>query len=244
MKANMCPECLIRKVYYQRKKKLWKCWRCNKEYDKPHVDLNYQVKKRRVHEETIMTKEALTEVINNIPHDETRAIVAFLYLTGWRISEALSIKKQQVEMKDNGTIIINEVKVLKRRPNEQTGEFPKRTVVITKNEMAYWWIVKDYMGNRPNDRPIFAFANIEEDIVRKKVLPDNPRKRAWYLIHKYTNYFPHYWRHLRVTHLFKYTGMRDTQIQHYMGWSSPAMLSVYGHFSTKDIEEELTKSEL
>lgn len=167
------------------------------------------------------TVKQFIATLESIEDAGPRSLVAFLYLSGCRISEALSIKAGQLEMVD-GDLWIRNVPILKRRE-----PIPRIVTVAIDEERIFRHITNWAEGKDAN-----------------KLLWPYRRWDAWEMVKENTTYFPHFFRHLRVTHLFEYTDLRDMEILNIIGWKNPQMLTIYSHLRQSDALKKMKGSRL
>ncbi len=132
------------------------------------------------------------------------SLVAFLWLSGCRISEALGVKREDVKMDQQYlyvTIIplkqwIKTKDGTKRKSIPVSLVFPRKKTIFTK------LILKQTIQTDPTHN-----------------LWDVERTTAWrYLTTLNEKIYPHLFRHSRATH-FANSGLGDAQMKRWFGWS-------------------------
>lgn len=170
------------------------------------------------------SRQELLNVIEKIYNLEHRALICFLYLTGARIGELLDIKKYQLEfdtIKGTPFLIINNVKTLKRR----TPVFRRVPIPLTKREQPFLKPFLDFIKPLEQDELLFKFD----------------RKKAWAIVKDKTYLFPHYLRHIRLTHLKIEHGFDALDLKQFTGWKDTRPAETYAHLDVRSIAEKMTK---
>ena len=110
-----------------------------------------------------------------------RALMALLYLTCGRITEALSLKKSQFVMdEDPGFIIITNMIVVKRKKKQRKAPPIRAEVPLPKEGplAKFTKLVVEYLNVLPGDARLFEFK----------------RRRAWQIVKYTTGKWCHYFR--------------------------------------------------
>ena len=153
------------------------------------------------------------------------ALFAFLYLTATRISECVkSIRKYDIDIvKMHGTkfMVIYNVKCLKRKK----GNEAKRNIAINiEKEVEFIKLIYKWLDKLKEDDYIF----------------DISRKHAYKIVRRwYDPAFPHYLRHLRLTHLATNYGFNSADLRQFTGWSSDIPAAHYVHLNWKDVAKKM-----
>lgn len=111
-----------------------------------------------------------------------RALLAFLAATGMRISEALSVKREQLELShDPDFVVVKDVRILKRRKETIFKDFvlPRKGVLKPLTDL-----VLEHVRTK-NKGPLF----------------DIGRQRAWQIVVFMTGKWCHYFRSQRISFL-------------------------------------------
>ena len=164
-------------------------------------------------------------VVEGIPYLRDRAFICFLYLTGARISEIVrQIRRFQIEyeqIEGKSFIMIRNVITLKRR-KEIYRDIP---IPVNDFETPFLAPLIEYLKEIPSNRFVFDFSRISGyRIVRDK-----------------TYLFPHYFRHLRLTHLVTEYGFSERDLTFFTGWADGRQATTYTHLDLRDIARKLTK---
>lgn len=177
-------------------------------------------------------------------HYRDAAFIAFLFLTGARITEVVGIKlkkgdgweyvldpikKSQISLyrlKSRGEIVwrVSNMPVLKRRKEIKyipTGEVIKR-VLPTRNVILPYRLEKEFINIVHNwtkylkdDEIVFKFGS----------------NRAFHICDLFYESYPHFWRHIRASDLVQTFNFNSIQQQHFFGWTSAKMAETYSHLN-------------
>tara|TARA_Y100000310_G_scaffold57354_1_gene52540 strand:+ start:5026 stop:5616 length:591 start_codon:yes stop_codon:yes gene_type:complete len=192
--------------------------------------------KRQTKDMELITKNYLLEKIyrikgNNILRDQ--ALIAFLYLTGARISEIVKpnqcvkqefypLKAKDIEIEDLNNrkyYLVNNVRILKRKSEKA----PKRIIPIPMDaDKAFVDIFTRYFMEVPFNAYLW----------------DITPQRAWQIVEGATNLYPHYMRHLRLSHLTK-KGMSGSDLKQITGWADEKPATHYVHLNWRDIAKKM-----
>lgn len=175
----------------------------------------------------IISSERLISILSmeRIPL-RVKALISFLYLTGCRISEALEIKKSQLQKETRGNtefLMIYDVNVLKRRGNVKNTK-----PINIKKEKFYVNCLINYLDKNKSE---WLFPSLRGNHIK-------PRW-ARRLIYKQTRLFPHYFRHLRNTHLITNYGFNSWQLRQFNKWASPGTAEHYVHLTSADVVDKM-----
>lgn len=142
------------------------------------------------------------------------AFILFLYSTGLRVSEALNLKRNDIE--DNW------VKVLNAKRDKQRI-VPVATVALNA--------IRDYHDSL-SDKKDYIWLNYQG----KKL----SRISAFKIVKKYLNFSPHVLRHSYATELI--LGGADLRVvQELLGHSSIITTGIYTHLQKQDLEDSINK---
>jgi len=139
-----------------------------------------------------VTLEEANEMIEKADSRMKRALVAFLYLTGCRISEALDVERK--DLREEGNILYIRIPVLKR-------------------ELGY-----DHVLPIGKESPFIKYLYAHAKHVKEgRLFPIN-RFKAWRILHNLNpDVWPHSFRHNR-TNVIIGEGGTPLQLQIWMGW--------------------------
>jgi len=176
------------------------------------------MKKRNPKEMPLMDKEELLSALNILEKTRDRALVSSLYLTGARISEIVrKLRKNQIKIRGK-FLIVEGVPILKRREKE----FLKRNIPI----------------NMEKERPFVNIFLRWYESCPTPILFNISRIHAWRIINK-VGLFPHYLRHLRLSHLVTEYGFNSSELRHFTGWKEETTASWYVHLRTEDLMRKM-----
>jgi len=204
--------------------------------------------KERFHESEVPSISEINNMLNDIqygivnPERDTlraRALIAMYYLTAGRLTELVRKKgfdQQPIDKEFMGVckqdIVKDEIDGLpvmylrienrkhkkrktKRQPIPIALEEP-----LVKHIEAYLDIIKI-----PN-LPLFRFSS----------------KRATQIINDTTGFNPHFWRHIRATHLITLYDFNEQALIEYMGWTDARPAKAYMELSKKDLFRSFYKN--
>ena len=189
---------------------------------------NYGIK-RHTKRLPFLSREELLYTINQAPSLRDRALISILYVTGARVSEIVGnkvtpplIKKQLGAQTVNGIkfLCIFGLHTLKGRTVK------KRTIYIRiDTEKFFCDIINEYCLQIGEDEPLFKMQRVQ----------------AWGIVNKWTTYFPHYFRHLRATHLVTMYKFNNTQLKEFFGWSNSNLADFYVRLHGEDLAHKMTE---
>jgi len=165
----------------------------------------------------IITIEEVKDMIEN-GSPEVGSLVAFLYLSGCRITEALMMRKDDIWEDEDGRIIFR-INVLKSK------SIGKHTIKVSKFA-PFMDIVLEWNSKRnPGERVWVLSSNMNS----ARVIAHRQIKRL------NNRVYPHLFRHTRLTRLAE-KGATPLQLQIWAGWKSISPADVYVRRSTKMVE--------
>lgn len=145
------------------------------------------------------------------------SLVAFLWLAGCRISEALAVKREDVKMDEDYVYVT--ITPLKQLTKTKEGT-KKRLIPVS---LVF-----------PRRKTIFTRLIIRQALATEMghSLWDMVRETAWrHIVALNPKVYPHIFRHSRATHLAD-KGIGDDQMKRWMGWSPKSnMPSTYIRYS-------------
>lgn len=228
-----CPTCMSADIYYVKSRQMYTCTR-NKiqceHFKTPKITFTLLPKKTRRHPANlkIISYEQFqrTLLLHNKLTTRERAFIATLYLTGKRISEIVQelttddVNLETIQGKE--FLVFTNVKVLKRRK-----PFRDNVHVITEPYQPLVELILAHKRTVKEGEPLFNFGRCYGYLMVRKLGPE---------------YFPHFLRHLRITH-FARDGWRMPTIQKFIGWGSMYMAGHYIHLSKQDVIDQQLKEE-
>jgi integrase len=176
---------------------------------------------KRVQQDSPLSFNEVKEMIEKA-ESEMKEFIAFLYLTGCRISEALRVKVEDIWLEGD--------KVCFRIPILKTGKGGKHVIKISRNAPFMSLILEKWENKKANNQinePMFLFSqnlNSARVIAWRKMKKLNQRA------------YPHLFRHTRLTRLAE-KGATASQLQTWAGWESIKMADIYVRRSAKMIED-------
>ena len=160
-----------------------------------------------------LTKEQIEEGILRAKKPLHKLLISFLWLTGVRISEALSVKKKDINLEER-TITIRWLKNRKQKER-----------IIPIHNKLYELLSFVLVGYKYEDR-LFPIT----------------RQQAHNIIKKYLNTHPHTLRHSFAIHYLK-NGGKIEELQKLLGHRYITSTAVYSQYCIRDLSEKLNKIE-
>lgn len=186
----------------------------------------------------ILSKEELLELFRSIDDIKVRALVVMLYLTGARIKEMLNVSKRDIKdvrgksgnfwvvrmMTEKKYDIVEKIKLNGDRKRFVTNKrIEYRNVPINAiRDIEFLKLAWDWIHGKSKNERLFEFS----------------RQRAWKLLKKY-DIFPHYLRHLRLTHLVSDMNFTDQELVQFTGWADSKPAKIYTHLRWQDIAKKV-----
>lgn len=174
-------------------------------------------------------ENTMEKVLNEISYEEDfegqrdKMVMEFLYLTGVRLSELLSIKWQDIDIQGQT------VKVLGKRKKQRIIPL---TNELVKNIISYRKVFKETFSN-VNESDYFIVIN-----TRKQAYP----MKIYRIVRKYLDLFaqtskrsPHLLRHTFATHLLN-KGADLNAVKDLLGHANLAATQVYTHNSMEKLK--------
>lgn len=211
----------------------------------------------------ILTREELLYKILKIEtglYLRNRALISFLYLTGMRVEECvkyivarnmkrtviekdingrrirvsrpiersilmgLPLKKKNLEFREDNILLVKNVRILKRKKKTflKGGTLLARNIpiYIHAREQPFVNFIKDYISTIDYDDFLF-------NIRRERVLRILAKVRL----------FPHYLRHIRLTHLVVDYGYDVSYLKKFCGWRTAETAENYVRLNVEDLVE-------
>ena len=191
-----------------------------------------------------ITRQTLLNKIAGIRSTRDQALIAFIYLTGCRISEVLGetkhIKKRDketkevIEVKDvivqplikediekigEDIILVKNVPCLKRRAKVPTRDIPLKI----SSDKDFIKIFLEHYNKVPNGEALFKIT----------------RQRAWQIINKELGVFNHFLIHQRCTELVRHKQFTDIYLKMFRGWKDTRPAEIYTHLNWQDLANKL-----
>jgi len=181
-------------------------------------------------EDTISLPE-MREFIFSIKNRRDRALVSFLYWTGRRISEALSVTISDIKKTKTAKgedIVLVTCMILKKRKyfkRKKDGKMVEKKPLFIKTPFPYSDdIAKIYID---------YYEQIKKRYKTGKIFVITP-ERAWQIIKEINPKIkPHWFRHNRATHLASV--MSAPELTAYFGWSDIKIAMRYIHSQPEQV---------
>ena len=177
---------------------------------------------RKVKSRDPLEPEKIDEMIRRAKRLRDKAFIAFLYMTGARISEVVRLITKRDFKVEDGYLV---VKVKTEKNRKQAFRF-----VPLPLKSRYTMLVRRYLNSVENyDVPLWSFS----------------RQYALKLLKKLggKDVFPHLFRHTRLTHLVEYGDMNEFELTSIAGWSDPRPAKDYVHLRWKPYAPKVDRAE-
>lgn len=165
----------------------------------------------------VLAKKDIKEMINNTSNLKHKLLIELLYSSGLRVSEAINLKIQDIDI-ENNVVRVNYGKGAKDRVSILSNKF--------KEDLLKYLCKK-------RDNEVFLFSKGDNHIVLKTAqrIVENAAKKA--KLNKRVT--PHMLRHSFATHLLE-DGVDIRHIQKLLGHSRLETTQIYTHVSNRDIK--------
>jgi len=150
-----------------------------------------------------------------------RALFILAYLTAGRIREVLSLTREQFKIEKIG---VRKVLTIRHMLNEKNRKRHTKTFHIPIDK------------ERALVNPILSYLNTKER--KERIFPFKTRQRAWQILKQY-GIFPHYLRHIRLTHLVTIYGFTDQVLVRFAGWTDSQPAQYYIELKAEDILDKM-----
>lgn len=189
----------------------------------PEQARNIKLKVKRREPPNILTESEVEHLIEECRNPRDKALISFLYETGCRKGELVSIRIENVRFTEFGATVTI--------PKGKTG--PRVIPVVYSASYLRQWI--DGHPTKEDGDPLFCslqtpFAQFSFSGLSHlmRVLQERTGLKK--------KLYPHLFRHSRASHLAnKFT---EQQLKQFLGWTAGSnMAAVYVHLSQRDIEE-------
>jgi len=206
-----------------------------------------QHKRRTVDDLQPMTREELLVKIRAINNIRDRALAAFIYLSGCRISEIVGkIKHIGIYQSNNnvskriGTAKSIEIKPLCKENLVKHEE----DIIVIENVPCLKWRKSLMYRNVPirisSDNDFLElFMPYYNTLPPGSQLFKISRQRAWQIINKHLGIFTHALIHKRCTDLVTLKGFPDQYLKQFRGWKDSRYAQTYTHLNWHDVAQKM-----
>ncbi len=196
-------------------------------------------KKRGVSSITAFVDAAqlVKNVVNLKAGIRDKALLSMLILTGLRISEILSITRDQIrQQEDLDFVVIHDIQISKRwiRKYDEDHNLISRTrepilrdVPLPKN--GFFQPLTEYVLRHLQTRPHSASVK----------LFNISRQRAWQITNALTGKWNHYFRSMRISHLINERNMSSVAVAKLLGVKESSTIDHYSKSEWKDHRDKL-----
>lgn len=188
-----------------------------------------------------MTLPQTVQIITSYP-EKDRALAAFLYLYGARVSEALKFLAGDLvadEFEDKKVLIAKDLLTLKNKKH------PTRSLVVTVKGMEGELAVDlaAYADTVPADQELFHYSrqtaynrlSRQSTMIKVRMIDGSMKLLEDFKIH------PHYFRHCRLSHLVTHHHFDEISLMRFAGWSSPHLAEAYVHMDWHDFARRMNR---
>ena len=177
----------------------------------------------------LLNEMEILAMLRSCQNSRDRAIIATLYESGVRIQELATLSWAQVTFDDWG-VVIN----IDRKTGKKTCKPRYIRLVMAREYLSTWR--DDYPFDPAGKAVVFLTSRnrpLQYGGIAKQIREIAERAN----IQKHVT--PHLFRHSRITHLLQQGYSMSTIKLTMWGSLSTNMISVYGHLSNKDIDDEV-----
>jgi len=165
-------------------------------------------------------------------------LMALLFLTAGRISEVLSLTKEQFDFEADPNFLIIRNMILVKRLKTRKGKPVKHTTAPIRDEVAL-----------PLHGPLSRFTMLTQDYVQtladpKQKLFNFSRRRAWQIVRYITGEWCHWFRSQAESYYGKYIYTTPWALRDFVGVTDIESLGPYVKTNWKDYEDKLLGKKL
>lgn len=188
----------------------------------PEQARNIKLKVKRKEPPIILTQAEIEQLIEACRNPRDRALISFLYESGCRKGELVSIRLENVTFTEYGATVTI--------PKGKTG--PRTIPIVYSASFLRQWV--ESHPTKGNSDPLFCslqapFGQFSFSGLKHLMQALHERTRIKKKI------YPHLFRHSRASHLAnKFT---EQQLKQFLGWTAGSnMAATYVHLSQRDIQ--------
>lgn len=173
---------------------------------------------RELKKQDVPTHEEMELIAGRIPDLRTRALFCLTYLSAGRMGEIV----QSMQVKD---FVMTEKRGRKIalitlfNEKNRTRKLKKIPIPVERDRTMLNYFIEYYNTLKDSEEYVFPFGYAW----------------AWKLLRKYVGWNPHWFRHIRITHLYETYEMTDSQVMLLTGWTDPRPSKDYVHLKWGDV---------
>lgn len=166
-------------------------------------------------------------------HTRDKALMALLFLTAGRVSEVLSLRKEQFDFEADKNFIIIRNMILVKRLKTRKGKRVKHRTAPIRDEVPL-----------PLKGPLSRFTKLVQEYLESITDPKNKlfkfkRHRAWQIVNHVTGQWCHWFRSQAESYYGKYVFNTPFALRDFVGVSDIESLGPYVKTRWKDYKEKL-----
>lgn len=171
----------------------------------------------KLKQQPIPDQQQLLIQINTVPNQRDKALCAFAYLTGGRISEI--IKEVQKKHLEDGWLDGKKVLLIDMPNRKNKKRHRKKIPILVDREKDFINIIEEYINTLQLEDVLFNFN----------------KHRAYQIIRKHLDMNCHFLRDIRLTHLVTKHDLNGHQVKLYAGWSDTRPADTYIQLNWRNI---------
>ena len=166
-------------------------------------------------------------------HQRDKALMALLFLTAGRISEVLSLKKEQFDFEADRNFIVIRNMILVKRLKTRKGKPVRHRTAPIRDEVPL-----------PLRGPLSRFTNLVQNYLNliedsKEKLFKFQRHRAWQIVNYVTGQWCHWFRSQAESYYGKYVFTTPFALRDFVGVSDIESLGPYVKTQWRDYQNKL-----
>lgn len=175
---------------------------------------SWEYQKEKIERRYNPTPKDIKQIILSAANPQERYFLCITYLTGGRVQEVIALRKEDFTRTEKKGIPI----LLIMMKNEKNRRVKQKLIPIRMDfESDLANIVLRYIVSKEGS-----------------LLSFKTRQRGWQIFRKY-GLNPHFFRHMRATHLVIYRGFTGPKLKIHMGWSDSRPEDIYVHLRWEDL---------